>query len=559
MGRMFVFGLLTVSLLIFSTNATAQITQERSPECEAICSNPARGDECANKCLRFSENITVVEKGGPTSPEALRQAGEYCRQHPTDCAGSDLDPAMLDRESRDLGKPKAGYEYMSEASCKAQTGTGCPREPLAAANNPANRTTENSPPAAPKEATPPSQASGTSNAIPQETAEAKARRENEMRAAADECVSRNRRAEVACGGDQYAPVVSQLINSFSSARANGSINEACKSAGRAAMISSGMQTAFAAACKRASETCVTVCDQAVQLAGRDPTGSTNSTEYRRKARTCDGYSDQWINGLAQSLRDLNTYAESQNCVAATADRCGAGKGYNDPTCIAYCTMPQHRAEKICSPVACDLAQNKDSLLCFCQANPTDTTRCAGLQALLPPAEGTKPSLGSNPGGRTGVGAGTGFDLDGDGESDQGMQGQPSAPVKAASVNYGGQGGGGVGGGGSTGGGGIGGNGKGKQDGPYNADVLRGYGASTGGGGGTYSGGYGSNNNGLRGNRKDEDFDPLKYMPKFGEKGGRAPASISAQLYNQGITDANGLSNFEKVTRKMNEKRPVLVP
>ncbi len=31
------------------------------------------------------------------------------------------------------------------------------------------------------------------------------------------------------------------------------------------------------------------------------------------------------------------------------------------------------------------------------------------------------------------------------------------------------------------------------------------------------------------------------------------------LLTKGITGANGVSNFEKVTRKMNEKRPVLLP
>jgi hypothetical protein len=266
----------------------------------------------------------------------------------------------------------------------------------------------------------------------------------------------------------------------------------------------------------------------------------------------------------QAVADAKTYADSSACLAAvnSASVCAGDKAYENPICPQFCASPMNINDPRCDPNACARDANKNTLMCFCQGNPQDS-KCGGLQAAGPLGGGPgKNGLGSAPGSRANLGTTPAFDLgDGDGD-DQEYQGGASAAPKAQTVGYEGQGGGGLSGGGGGLGGSMGGQGKGKQEGPYNTDIMKSSGgggyAGFGGGGG---GGYGAGNNG-GGNGRDRDrgdgLDLRKYMPKAGDKG-RGPANISAELFNNGITPANGMSNFEKVTKKMNEKRTQLLP
>jgi hypothetical protein len=77
----------------------------------------------------------------------------------------------------------------------------------------------------------------------------------------------------------------------------------------------------------------------------------------------------------------------------------------------------------------------------------------------------------------------------------------------------------------------------------------------GGGGGGYptapnGGGYGPEG------EKDK-LDLSAFLPKVDQA--RGVAGVDPEMAANGITGANGLSNWEKVTRKMNEKRPALLP
>jgi len=138
-------------------------------------------------------------------------------------------------------------------------------------------------------------------------------------------------------------------------------------------------------------------------------------------------------------------------------------------------------------------------------------------------------------------------------------GTPKGPDGLASNPQGG--GGGAGGGGSPlGGGPSGGGGSGKPQSQFSTDVLGGVSSGSGapGGGGSNSYGAGGGAGGgpdfrLPGSigGAGGNLDLKKYLPggQLGPQG---------EGINDGITKANGLSNFQKVNRAHNQNRPALV-
>lgn len=106
-------------------------------------------------------------------------------------------------------------------------------------------------------------------------------------------------------------------------------------------------------------------------------------------------------------------------------------------------------------------------------------------------------------------------------------------------------------------GGAQGNGDGKEDPNLKTDIGNGF-YGGGSGFGVSSVPLASGGGGGMGSGNDKDkFDLSKFLPGAEKDPKRDPASD--KLLAEGITGANDLSNFEKVTRMMNKKRPAFKP
>ncbi len=137
----------------------------------------------------------------------------------------------------------------------------------------------------------------------------------------------------------------------------------------------------------------------------------------------------------------------------------------------------------------------------------------------------------------------------------------------------GGGGGGLGGGGggsSDSGGGSSGGASGGSPG-YDTDILGGVQSAGGGGGGSGGSGGGGYTDGTPSNAspssnldgfgggKSSFFDLKKFLPGGEKAKQRSIASVNKPTNSTGISTANGESNFQKVTRSINEKRGILLP
>lgn len=207
----------------------------------------------------------------------------------------------------------------------------------------------------------------------------------------------------------------------------------------------------------------------------------------------------------------------------------------------------------CKPIELDCADatNFGAPYCVCKTNPQDPV-CPGYNA-----GGGIGGVGGVDGGSAGGSNGAfGSAADG-GFSDEDLSGAIPPDNLDNAINANKNGGAGAGAGmqagapfspgggfsGNPGGGGKGGAGRG----PYNTDILQG----PGGGGGGYSGGGGQypfGSTGADGKSKD-GMNLRDFLP-----GGKRGIAGQKELEKNGLTEANGLSNFQKVTRQVNELR-----
>lgn len=263
---------------------------------------------------------------------------------------------------------------------------------------------------------------------------------------------------------------------------------------------------------------------------------------------------------------VTTNTVSHKCLALNEN--GYPKGYFDEECINFCDDPRNGTKSKCD---CSKPENAPYSRCNCK-RPEDKTNPACFPPKTPappggtpyvppktpvptppPLAGVKPSPTPIPNKPTPT---LNEDIDGGIDQEYNPAGGPGVGSQKVGDIPGG-GGGGIGGFGG-GGGGSGAGGGAPGEGPFKTDIDKGYGngggsAAGGGGGGGYPNGAG----GGYGPEGDKDkMDWSKFLPKVDKARGLA---TDAELAANGITSANGLSNFEKVTKKMNEKRPVLLP
>jgi hypothetical protein len=250
----------------------------------------------------------------------------------------------------------------------------------------------------------------------------------------------------------------------------------------------------------------------------------------------------------------------------TVDENGYLSGYKDPACINFCEDPRNQGNAKCD---CEAPENAMFARCNCKKKSDKTNpACVGVKVAPPPTgpaapkpippttpivtSKPNPSPTPNPNRPNST---LNEDIDGGTDQEYNPAGGAGGPGQKVGDIPGG-GGGGIGG--FSGGGGGGQAAGGPGEGPYKTDIDKGIGNAGAGGMGGGGGGYpNSGGGGGYGPEGDKDkMDWSKFLPKVDKARGLAN---DAEMAANGITSANGLSNFEKVTKKMNEKRPALLP
>lgn len=332
---------------------------------------------------------------------------------------------------------------------------------------------------------------------------------------------------------QYAPALLNLAGAMAAAKSAGNTKKACETAKQIQGISGVTNAGVAALCQRAISSCKSKCTTA---------GDTVRTEK------CEEYETYAKLSTAQAIADASAMAGSQSCADAASGDCVGEKAYTNSMCQEFCFKAANANHSKCLSAAANCqnpsfaAQNVQ--YCTCLANPLSPSCRAGTGTPIPGTNNASlPNLGED-----GIGAGE-YDFNGS-----------NAEAQAARANSpeGGGGGFGGGGGGSSpfGEGGSGGTG----DEPLNKEILTGTGGAAGGGGIFGGGGYGEGvgRSGSGGSSSEEKgLDLSQFLPGGKKDPTRNPAS--AGYDDPTITKANGLTNWQKVTRKINEKRPELMP
>jgi hypothetical protein len=346
---------------------------------------------------------------------------------------------------------------------------------------------------------------------------------------------------------QYAPAAAQMISMFSASKSAGNMKAACADAEKINGALAGLNATAGAVCQTAIHSCRKTC-----LA--PPAGSTMSASQYAKdqgkddAEQCsefDGYAQQ---AVAQATASALAFGQSKACADAVDAKCVGDAAANDEDCQQFCMKPGRQDHPKCKIAFNNCADptyaSQNVQMCTCMNNPF-APGCSNLGGPLPTTP-LPPAFNPD----DGSGGVSDYDF-GAGEN----------AVRGASVNAGegaGSGGGFGNGGGSSP---FGADGKpGTGDEGLNKDILTGSGGSSGGAGAIFGGGgYVEGGGGLKGGAtKDENgLDLRAFLPGGKKDPNRNPAS--AGFGDPSITKANGLTNFQKVTRKMNEKRPELMP
>lgn len=373
----------------------------------------------------------------------------------------------------------------------------------------------------------------------------------------DECGSAHTKAKVSCTGNDITRQVAPLLLVFNrqNAAANGG-KDACETANKISKIGAGATAGFVAGCKVSQSSCVSSCGMAIETA-RANNDTQAVSQFQNFLKDCNGYRLQADSATLQGVEFALHFAQSTNCRDDVGGECADyDLAKNNKNCPAYCTVPGRFNDEACNYL---VAQCKDPTLartnpnCVCITNPNSAQCANGTVPLTPPTPTTVGDGGSKPGswfdGLFGDDAPPEFG--GNGETrGAGLAGAPSGGGSAAPA--GGASGSGFQPGGDDGGG-YGGN-------PTDNKILNGvartgggsgmtYGSSASGGNGAYRGGGGSGSNAKELNLRD-------FLPG-GKKDTRAIASQTLQA--SGISASNGLTNWVKVSRKMAEKKPSLLP
>lgn len=342
-------------------------------------------------------------------------------------------------------------------------------------------------------------------------------------AAAGSCGTALKKAETQCKGTSISitNMVVGLASQLSAAKASGNTKAACTSAAKIQAVTGATNAVVATMCIRAINTCKAECTYQKDTAGVEACGR------------FEGHASAAVAQATQSAIDM---VGSKACANMADEGCLGENAYKNTQCAQFCYKPENAGHAKCV----NLAQ----------------------QCVIPTFASQNPqickNLGNNPVPTPGIAAGSPNLGDDAGDSAYDFEGATAEGRGASTNTPGGAGGGGLGSdGGSFAIGGDG--GQGAVADPADKDILMGQGSGAaggffgGGGGGYAEGGRG----GSGGSSDDKGIDLRAFLPGGKNDPSRNPAS--AGYGDPSITKANGLTNWQKVTRKMNEKRPELMP
>ena len=384
------------------------------------------------------------------------------------------------------------------------------------------------------------------------------------------CLGRTNKATHICNVTKYKNAILPYLNLLQAGLASPqNVADSCRTAAKLSRIMGFVNVSFGSTCLAAHSFCERSCaaaqkavlerQQAMQSLGGECAQTTNElinflASAQSPKAVCESYTALSSGSLLQTLTSVGQLLQSKQCEnIATNNQAHACRG---PEALDCTKCPQE---------CCQQPQNAQHPACLGKnGSPRRQPRRNTIG-------GQDPTPGRNPSSTAPNSIDQSLQANPYSSSDFEDYGSQFTPGTAGSGSNSrvsqipGGGGGGLGGGGGGGGGlppagGEGGGGSAK--GPYNTDILGGVAASSGGG--SFGGGGrspaaedSSENSGFRFSKNLEDgaklpsFDMKSFLPG-GEKA--AERTIAGLTGQKPVTAANGLSNFEKVSRKINENR-----
>jgi hypothetical protein len=350
----------------------------------------------------------------------------------------------------------------------------------------------------------------------------------------------------AAGAICQSPEVSQGMNIIgllaqgSSAMLQGGNNaaEACKQQANVGDLMTILNAGWAASCGAAAATCQATC--AIKKGSKLPANQIDANNELH-AQCGQFYKNSVaMAGAAAQFKLFSGQAKNCEKAAELAEQmCATPESMSNPQCQDFCA--RNPSSPICIQVNCsDPEQKASNPQCFAFNLPDGSDRVG---------DGGEGTFGSGSGNYASTGAGNYGDgmlsdfLDG-----QSFNGSDVPPGSGSTQNPGIRGGGG----GAPLGGGGGGGGK-SGGGGYPAASLSdggsagGSGGGSGGGGGGFpggGGGYGDGGGDGDGKKNLKDFLP------FGKLDPNRKLAALGKSKSGGVSGANGLSNWEKVSRRM---------
>ena len=388
------------------------------------------------------------------------------------------------------------------------------------------------------------------------------------------CSTAHTIANTACTMADMGPYVSMFLPGLVSA-SKSDVAEACEQSADLSKASSGITLLAAGTCKVKRGSCVEACAAA---AASGATGG-EGVDYGAYETQCA--SKMQMNEMmlvASAMQALQAMQAAKNCEELVSDsdelfKCAKEPNISDPevcpdTACLTSMYPKNRDHATCV-AALNPTSACPGPLCVsaCQAYP-DYPQCTGGNNLENPY--TNAGINTTmPGIDTFDGTGLGIDSEDNPFLDEEFTGFDGNTSSVGELAKGGQTGGSSLGGGGGGGGAPGGGGGGMPAGEagYDTDIIgkaRG-GSGGGGGGGGFAGGYANAGGAWKKagraagtGKSDSIFDLSKFLPKKAKSKRNAASVARNSLSSMGITKSNGLSNFQKVTRMLNKKRPELM-
>jgi len=354
------------------------------------------------------------------------------------------------------------------------------------------------------------------------------------------------------GRDQAGFAASQALQQVAGGASGGNMLAACKAAKYAGGITAGYGTYVIASCVSAVNTCW------------------NSCVNDSRQSTCKSYRTDGVagGGIVAAAGTYQGYQASICEKVLDADptnpkNCKGDKAKTNEFCSNYCDFTENQDKPVCHDRNClkpDYAKdhtNCGSFYCYQHIADKDVPKvCGGGTPTTVGGGPTIPGATTLPTDRLALPPGMEPEPDLSGATVPKVESNGKGTgvndnFQSGSANFGSNGAPAGAGGGSA----QGGSGKG----PYDTNIEKGLTNGSGGGGYGVSGvavggGGGGSAAGRGGAGGNDNIDLSQFLPKDAN-GNRMPAS--ADLVAQGISGANDLSNFEKVTRKMNQKRSLM--